>query len=59
MHEKVITNLYKELHLAKTLVFDKCGLDFNGLIIGNESQEYGACSFKLNNTCKLNSGFPK
>ena len=33
---------------AKTLLYDKCGFDFDELIIEDESQEYGACTFRLN-----------
>lgn len=36
------------LRNAKTLVYDKCGFDFDELIIEEESQEYGACTFRLN-----------
>lgn len=41
---------YLETHLftAKHLVYDKCDFEFNTLKIEDESQEYGACSFKLN-----------
>jgi hypothetical protein len=41
-------NLQQHLHHAKTFVFDKCGFDFDKLITDDESQEYGACSFRLN-----------
>ena len=41
-------NLQYHLHTAKTLVYDKCGFDFEELIAEDESQEYGACNFKLN-----------
>lgn len=41
-------NLQHHLHNAKTLVYDKCGFDFGELIAEDESQEYGACTFRLN-----------
>ena len=41
-------NLQQHLHIAKTLVYDKCGFHFGELIVENESQEYGACTFTLN-----------
>ncbi|WP_211172631.1 MepB family protein [Chitinophaga sp. Ak27] len=41
-------NLQQHLYCAKILVYDKCGFDFDGLIAEDESQEYGACTFRLN-----------
>lgn len=41
-------NLQNHLYSAKTLVYDKCGFDFGELISEDESQEYGACTFRLN-----------
>lgn len=41
-------NLQQHLHAAKTLVYDKCGFNFSDLIVEDESQEYGACTFRLN-----------
>lgn len=41
-------NLQQHLYSAKTLVYDKCGFDFGELIAEDESQEYGACTFRLN-----------
>ena len=41
-------NLQHHLHTAKYLVYDKCGFDFDELIAEDESQEYGACTFRLN-----------
>lgn len=41
-------NLQHHLHNIKTLVYDKCGFDFGELIVENESQDYGACTFRLN-----------
>lgn len=41
-------NLQYHLNTAKSLVYDKCGFDFGGLIVEGESQEYGACTFRLN-----------
>lgn len=40
--------LNSELHLIKELVYDKCNFEFTNLIIDSESEEYQACSFKLN-----------
>ena len=45
---KVNKNLQYHLHNAKILVYDKCGLDLGELTIEDESQEYGACTFRLN-----------
>jgi hypothetical protein len=42
------TNLQHHLHNAKTLVYDKCDFNFGELIVEDESQEYGACTFRLN-----------
>jgi len=42
------SNLQHHLHIAKTLVYNKCGFDFSELIVEDESQEYGACNFRLN-----------
>lgn len=41
-------NFQSQLYLAKTLVYDKCGFDFRELVLEDESQEYGACTFRLN-----------
>jgi hypothetical protein len=41
-------NLQHHLHNAKTLVYDKCDFNFGELIVEDESQEYGACTFRLN-----------
>lgn len=41
-------NIQQHLYTAKNLVYDKCGFNFGELIIEDESQEYGACTFKLN-----------
>jgi hypothetical protein len=40
--------LQHHLHTAKNLVYDKCGFNFCELISEEESKEYGACNFKLN-----------
>jgi hypothetical protein len=40
--------LYNQLYTAKKLLYNKGGFTFNELIIENESQEYAACSFRLN-----------
>jgi hypothetical protein len=42
------SNLRHHLHTAKTLLYDKCGFEFDQLIVEDESQEYGACTFTLN-----------
>jgi hypothetical protein len=44
----VENNLQYHLHTAKNLVYNKCGFYFNELIIEEESNEYGACNFRLN-----------
>jgi hypothetical protein len=41
-------NLQHHLYNAKTLVYDKCGFYLSELIIEDESQDYGACTFRLN-----------
>jgi hypothetical protein len=41
-------NFQDQLYIAKTLVYDKCGFAFAELIKEDESQEYGACTFRLN-----------
>lgn len=41
-------NAQAQLYIVKTLVYDKCGFVLDELIKENESQEYGACTFKLN-----------
>lgn len=43
-----INSLHSDLIVAKTLVYDICGLKFSNPTIHTESKEYGACSFKLN-----------
>ncbi len=47
-HLKDGKNLQHHLHRAKTLLYDKCGFDFGELIAEDESQEYGAYTFRLN-----------
>ena len=37
-----------ELFQVKELVYDTCNFEFSNLIIDSESEEYQACSFKLN-----------
>lgn len=37
-----------ELFQLKELVYDKCNFEFSNLVIDSESQEYQACSFRLN-----------
>jgi hypothetical protein len=41
--------LHRHLSIAKALVYDKCGFEFDNLILEDESMEYGACTFSLNN----------
>jgi hypothetical protein len=41
-------NLQQQLYKAKTLVYDKCGFYFGNFFAEDESQEYGACTFRLN-----------
>ena len=40
--------LTSELLAIKELVYDNCNLEFSNLVIDSESEEYQACSFKLN-----------
>lgn len=40
--------LTSELLQVKELVYDKCNFEFSNLVIDSESEEYQACSFKLN-----------
>ena len=40
--------LSSELFQVKELVYDTCNFEFSNLIIDSESEEYQACSFKLN-----------
>ena len=40
--------LTSELLQIKELVYDKCNFEFSKLVIDSESEEYQACSFKLN-----------
>lgn len=40
--------MHSDLHILKKLVYDKFNLDLVGLSIEDESQEYGACSYKIN-----------
>ncbi|MGE5106589.1 MAG: MepB family protein [Sphingobacteriales bacterium] len=40
--------MHNELCIAKILVYDKCGFDFTELVTEDESQEYGASTFRLN-----------
>ncbi len=46
MKENNILN--SELLQVKELVYDKCNLEFSNLEIDSESEEYQACSFRLN-----------
>ena len=40
--------MHSDLHIFKKLVYDKFGFALNSLNTADESQEYGACSFKIN-----------
>lgn len=40
--------MHSDLHIFKKLVYDKFGFALIGLNIEDESQEYGACSYKIN-----------
>ena len=40
--------LTSELLQIKELVCDTCNLELSNLVVDSESQEYQACSFKLN-----------
>ena len=40
--------LTSELLQIKELVYDKCNFEFSKLVIDSESEEYQACSFKIN-----------
>ncbi len=39
---------FKDLNIAKKEVYEKCNFLFTNLQLNSESQEYDACSFKLN-----------
>ena len=41
-------SLHSDLLILKKLVYDKFNFDLVGLNIEDESQEYGACSYKIN-----------
>lgn len=41
-------NFQDQLYIAKTLVYDKCGFYIDELKREGESQDYGACTFRLN-----------
>lgn len=38
-----------DLQLAKKILYNECGFQFQNLIWNSESANYGACSFELNN----------
>jgi hypothetical protein len=44
----IINSLHGDLRIFKKLVYNKFSFDLVGLNIEDESQEYGACSFKIN-----------
>lgn len=46
MVENNLLNL--EILQVKEFVYDKCNFEFSNLVIDSESEEYQACSFKLN-----------
>jgi hypothetical protein len=41
--------LHKDFYEVENLVFTPCGFNVTDLNVENESQEYGACTYKLNN----------
>lgn len=43
-----IKPLSSELFQVKELVYDTCNFEFSNLVFDSESEEYQACSFKLN-----------
>lgn len=44
----ITSSFHSDLRLVKELIYDKCGFDFKNFKLENESQEYGACTFELN-----------
>lgn len=40
--------MQSDILFAKTYIYDFCGYNFNGFLAEEESQEYGACTFTLN-----------
>jgi len=46
MKENNLLNL--EILQVKEFVYDKCNFEFSNLLIDSESEDYQACSFKLN-----------
>ena len=44
----ISNSLPSDLYILKKLVYDKLNFDLVGLNIEDESQEYGACSYKIN-----------
>lgn len=42
-------NVYPDLQIADNLIFKKLNLPFENVVLENESQEYAAASFRLNN----------
>ncbi|WP_205755897.1 MepB family protein [Lacibacter luteus] len=40
--------LYRQLYLAKESLFDLCNFELSDFVMEDESREYEACSFKLN-----------
>ncbi len=45
---KAIESTFLDLKLIQKLVYDKCGFELNNLKQNIESEEYGACTFELN-----------
>jgi hypothetical protein len=45
---KTLKNLHDEFYAVKKQVYDKCDFDIIELNAEDESQEYGACKYKLN-----------
>lgn len=45
----IINSLHHDLQTIKSTIYDKYGLEVTHLKVQEESKEYAACSFKLNN----------
>ena len=44
----MVNRIYPELLQIKTTVYDTCNFEFSNFVSDSESEEYQACSFKLN-----------
>ncbi|MEO5642861.1 MAG: MepB family protein [Bacteroidia bacterium] len=47
--QPILNSIHKDLYRIKKFVYDKCGFVFTNFKAENESVEYGACTFELNN----------